>query len=400
MIDLERSLTDLARSVHDDDVAERMTGQVRHMVTRIRRRRAARHSATGIVGVGAAAAVAVGGLHLADRSPAPVSAGPLEWPSCGEAGPDTAHASSQPLRLGGVAGPLAERGEGVPLRLTVTNVGSERVSFTTAGTTTFVVLKDGLVTGTGVAPQVGGGLLSPDTILSSPEEMVAVDPCGDEQVLRQGDYVLVANMTVDVPGAGTVDLVSPELPFTVVGPATAEQAERTAALEDLVAASTEVSAQYPFGVCGTRVPATADDLLTIHLELDSLSYAAGDLMPGTAAVVARDGLTVLGNSLITTAPLVLTRDGVVVGRGHIGPEDIALNTFSADESYPMPVLGNTLLCGLPGSVDTERKLPSGTYQAYATLEVALKEIQHPDGTAESRSDLVVVWSQPVDITIR
>ncbi|HEY3436218.1 MAG TPA: hypothetical protein VGK35_00905, partial [Actinotalea sp.] len=72
-VDLEQSLAELAGSVHDDGTADRMNGQVRSMVTRIRRRRATRHAVTGAVGVGAAAAVTFGGLQLArpDRVPQP-----------------------------------------------------------------------------------------------------------------------------------------------------------------------------------------------------------------------------------------------------------------------------------------------------------------------------------------
>lgn len=66
-LDLRHALDDLARTVHDDAVTDRMTGQVHHMVTRVRRRRAARRTALGAVGAGAAAAVVVGGVQVAER---------------------------------------------------------------------------------------------------------------------------------------------------------------------------------------------------------------------------------------------------------------------------------------------------------------------------------------------
>src|SRR5690606_27336785 len=70
-VDLEQSLDRLARSVGDAVAAERLGGQVHRMVARIRRRRAARRTATGVVGVGAAAAVGVGGVQYLGRESAP-----------------------------------------------------------------------------------------------------------------------------------------------------------------------------------------------------------------------------------------------------------------------------------------------------------------------------------------
>lgn len=63
-IDLEQALHDMASSVHDEVTADRMAGQVRHMVARVRRRRAARRTSQGVVGLGAASALVLAGAHL------------------------------------------------------------------------------------------------------------------------------------------------------------------------------------------------------------------------------------------------------------------------------------------------------------------------------------------------
>jgi hypothetical protein len=44
-------------------------------------------------------------------------------------------------------------------------------------------------------------------------------------------------------------------------------------------------------------------------------------------------------------------------------------------------------------------LPAGDYQAYAVLEVALKEVTEADGAAVWRSDLVTIVSAPAAVTI-
>ena len=63
-IDLERALADVAATVDDDVTAERMSGQVRHMVARVRRRRAVRHTAQGVASVGVVAVIGVAAPDL------------------------------------------------------------------------------------------------------------------------------------------------------------------------------------------------------------------------------------------------------------------------------------------------------------------------------------------------
>jgi len=120
-VDLETSLDQLARSVHDDAVAERMTGQVHQMVAQIRRRRAARYTASGLVSMGTVAAVAVVGVQLAGRNatPGPVATQPdataVAWPGCGDAAPAAPVADETQMYLEGSAGPEVVAGDDVPV---------------------------------------------------------------------------------------------------------------------------------------------------------------------------------------------------------------------------------------------------------------------------------------------
>ncbi len=407
-IDLEGALADLARSVHDDGVADRMNGQVRHMVGRIRRRRAARYSATGVIGAGAVAALAVGGMQLADRFPAavppaatdPTPDGASDGLSleCGDRVPaDALRPEWEGFRLElEVSGPAA--GSDVPVVVRLVNDGNRYFGWDTTQIVQLAALRDGeiVATGTKSAPS---GRFSPDSAWSA-EELVSLSECAGEGGFGAGDYELVASaLLANADGSEPLGLSAGPVPFTIAEAPSRDTPDGDAAILAIIAESERISAKYPFGVCGTRVPVEPSDLLTIDMQLDSLSYAPGSLMEGTAAITAIDGLTVLGNSPVTAAHVVLVRDGVVVGRGHYDPEHIALNTFSAAEPYPLPALGNALLCSLPGAPATELELPPGTYQAYATLEVALKEVQFADGSAESRSDLIVARSRPVDVTI-
>ena len=419
-IDLERELTDLARSVHDDGVTERMNGQVRHMVTRIRRRRAARHSATGVIGVGAVAAVAVAGLQLADRFPGPVPPAATE-PSdptpylvtgallrCGEPAPAATDLDETGLHLvpefSDSAGAAADfAGGDLPtVDVLLVNGTEDEVTVRRTEGVTAAVVHDGVVVSLSVSadPGITTGDLPPGAGYTMSTRAVLLN-CDTSEPLPEGEYEVVVAITVeDATHGRVVTLVGEPVGFTITdSPLDEEVADAEAAIQAIIAASAEISAEYPFGVCGTRVPATASDLLTIDMELASLSYAAGDLMEGTANITAVDGLTVLGNAPITAVHVVLVRDGVVVGRGHYDPEYVDLITFTPDRPYPLPALGNALLCGLPTAQAPDFELPAGTYQAYGTLDVALKEVQFADGSAESPSGGVVARSEPVDVVI-
>lgn len=393
-IDLERSLTDLARSVHDDAVAERMSGRVRHMVTRIRRRRAARYSATGVIGVGAAAAVVVGGLQLADRYPSTVPPAatdqtvPPAAVDCGLPVPDPLVTSDGTFTLVGTAGPSAPYGEPVPVALTLISANAQ--TFSEGETVQIFVLADGVLVGTGRGDSVDLGVV--EGVDATPGAAVAVTPCDGDAPLDLGGYELVALVTVELSDGTSRTVTSDRLPFAITD-APADDAE--AALQAIIAAA---PVDEPFPACGSLVPAPADDpILTLGLLLSPEGpYYSGAL--STDAILSTTG----GRGVIANAPtsalIVLTRDGVVVGRGY-WESDVDILGIEPGGELSIPAIGQFDLCTIPMVEGPQEPLPGGTYSAYAVLEVALKEVHLSDGSAESRSDLVVVRSDPVEIEI-
>ena len=82
-LDLELALSELAHTppVGDDSFpADGMTATVRRMATHVRRRRAAKHAGTSIVGVAAVAAIAIGGSAI--KSHVDAAGGPSTALSC------------------------------------------------------------------------------------------------------------------------------------------------------------------------------------------------------------------------------------------------------------------------------------------------------------------------------
>lgn len=397
-IDLESSLADLARSVHDDAVADRMNGQVRHMVTRIRRRRAARYSATGVVGLGATAAVAVGGLQLADRSPAPVppaatdpTSAPVPAMGCGQPSSDLPATSDATFDLFGEAGPTAPYGEPVPVALTLASANAQ--TYTVGETLQVVVLEDGVVVGTaeGDASDLGveAGI--------DPQEGAAITVigCDGDNPLSTGEYQLVALATVELFDGTSRTVVSDPLPFAITD---AEPVEASTAEEALADTLARAPVDEAFPVCGSAVPTQVDPPVVIDLVLGERVYAPGEVFTTEVTVRSTADRNVLANAPSPLARIVLTRDGIVVGQVIHEPVDSNLITVAPDEPLTVPADAQLSVCRI-GFVDYPPfALPAGTYQAYAVAEMWLKEIQTPDD-AYSLNELFAAMSEPVDVTI-
>ena len=311
-VDLETSLDQLARSVHDDAVAERMTGQVHQMVAQIRRRRAARYTATGLVSMGTVAAVAVAGVQLAGRNatPGPVATQPdtpaVAWPGCGEAAPEvpavTADTPAGPY-VEGSAGPEVVAGDPVPVTLRFVNDGAGAVSLDAATRTPFAVVADGLVVATaGLAGYVdviepGGNRKTSGTI-----DLVA---CGGDTPLDPGDYQVFAAVTLMLAD-GPHDLVAGPWPFTITeapAPTTDPAADPTEQLNAILAAAPSVT--DPFPACGSVVPSGDDPVLALDLALGERTYTPGETVTTVATVRTTAGRTVIGNAPIAGALIVL-----------------------------------------------------------------------------------------------
>lgn len=420
-IDLQHSLADLAGSVYDDALAARLTAQVGPMVGRIRRRRAARATAVGAVSMGTVAAMAVGAVALANRggNPAPGPAtGPVthdgEALECGDAVPDTL-VSDPALALAGETPTTVAHGSDLMTTLRWWAPGKQEVRYAEARVDV-AVAQDGVVVGVAsdewpVDPPASETPLSHTETgtLGAFASRLPVEPCDGDTPLDPGDYQVVATVTL-TSGDGETWRASTGPRGLAISSAedavaaAAAEAEAEAAVREIIDASPQVNAEQPFGTCGTVVPEIgADEPMTLELDLDSgtgMQYAPGDLIDGVAFLLPTGGRTsVLAALPDIGATVVLTRDGVVVGRG--APLDDTSSVYdTTPEATVMYGTGEVLLCSLPGADAPELDLPPGIYQAYAVMPAALQEITEADGTTHPASDALVLRSQPVDVIVQ
>ena len=397
-IDLERALADVAATVHDDVTADRMSGQVWHMVTRVRRRRAVRHTAQGVAGIGAVAVIGVaatslgGPLRGAEVAPATASPdatlppAPLPALSCGSGVPG-ATAAPLALELGGAAG--AERGASTTVAATLRNTDGADLELEGWRTFEVVAVADGRVVGTMAGAGSESGTLPADSVLrpggaAEVTTTTGFASCDDPATtLPAGDYTLVGRLLV---GVGDVDVaaVSEPVPVTVTGPEEgASELERALTLEALLAAAQETDG--PFPVCGTK-PWLDDGMPA--LELDYVAGAAdlavpATVLPGGVVLKTTEGRYAVANAS-PLARVVLLRDGVVVGVPFLDPEDLADVDLAAGETQPFDLMTTTALCGTgEGGSGEALPLPAGEYTAIAALDLMVKEIggpgEEPDG---------------------
>ncbi len=414
-IDLEQALHDVASSVHDDATAERMAGQVRHMVTRVRRRRAARHTANGLVGVGAAAAIAVtttqilgadgrgyDGQDRAAGTGEEASPSPAEdlFGTCGStvvvsdadaglivetaleplAGSDVLHASVR-AELRADAG-AAEYADPV-----------------------IVLARDGVV----VSPV--GQVVS--VAESAPPAFALEQPlvsCEDGAPLAGGRYQVFVRQEVTAPDGSVVATVHGPVPLTVPDGAGAGRDGSPSSDDDVAAAEAriteilatrELADHFPF--CGAVVPpGPADPLLTATVVEPSggLVVAPGERGEVSLGLRTGGGRHVIANSA-PAGTLVFLVDGVAVGYQWLDSEDLTLVDLGPEDQVTLPVRVDASVCGADGAVEGGGlPLPPGEYEAVASLDLLLKEITEADGRARPSSEPWTVVSEPVTVTVR
>lgn len=401
-VDLEQSLAELARSVGDDATAERMTGQVRHMVSRIRRRRAARHAANGVVGVGAAAAVTFGAVQLGGRpvAEAPPVAGQSEDPAAQQLGACGAppRDAAQELSAGsgatglGLEAPPAEGVSGSTVDVAGVSPGS------------VVLLRDGVVV---TEPGVTEGPVT-DSFPGHATFELSLVACDTGRPLAPGPYELhLTGSYAQQDGRGGVEVRGVTVPFTVLpegampqtDPTNDPAAEAEAAAAASLAALVADAPTGTFPSCGSAVPPVDDRLLALDLALEDRTYAPGETLATDVILRTTSGRHVIGNAPTTGAHIVLATQGVVVGTVHRDPEDVDLVDLGPDDSTPVRATGALALCTTPMTDGAQLPLPRGTYQAYAVMDVMLKEVTTADGEASSVTETSVAVSDPVDVTV-
>lgn len=422
-IDLEDSLAQLARSVGDEVTTARMTGQVHHMVSRVRRRRAARQAAQGAVGIGAVAAVAFGAVQLAGRdatSPAPAATqdavDPTPQPAeCGGPAPATPAFTDETAatwRLTGDVSPAVPAGRPVEIATRLMDGQSRLVTQgeATAVSLTLTAVQDGLVVArtTITFSDERPGVTVNDYVIS--QESLDLVACDSPAALPPGDYDLVAQeVLLLADGRTPVEVIGGPWPFTITevdaaadpepepGTLTEEQLQAQAAVDAILADAATWGVDSPG--CGWLVADDPASPLTLTVRSDAATFPAGQLLELEADLTTIDGAHVIGNAGGWAARLVLARDGVVVGATYWDPEDATLVDVGPDSPVTLPLLGGLNVCSRQMTDTFGPALPPGTYQAHAVLDVMLKEVTTADGEATSRSDLVRAVSAPFDLTV-
>jgi hypothetical protein len=225
-IDLERALTDIAATAQE--VAAPVP--IDRLLGRLHRRRAARSATMTVAGVGAVAAVAVGGMHLVGRGqtgpePGPLVAadpadpadvtdppgvtlaqppGPVELRTFGECGailtdPDPGTGRLVSLT---VDAPSKVVAAGQPLTVTVSQSGTEWDEVEVNGDVKTVVTRDSVV----VSP-VGEPAIVQDSAPPVARATLETVSCANGSPLPPGEYELVARLWVTLPaGDSPVEL--------------------------------------------------------------------------------------------------------------------------------------------------------------------------------------------------
>lgn len=391
------------------------------LTTRIRRRRAVRTGAAGALGALTVAAVAVGATALTDgRGTASVPAG-TEQPQpdgatgltldCGDGvSLDSLRPENGDMVLGDpeVVSSTTTEGDLLDVRIRLRNEGEDDLTWDTMQVVQLAALEDGSVVATGSVPI---GYVGTPGVRWTWTDAVVMSPCGAGTALPAGEYDLLASVVLaDADGTDALGLSSGPVPFSVTSAARTEEERRAeaerrteaeVALAEVVAAAATARPDAAVGTCGTRLPEVTDPYLGLDIELSPA--APGASLEGAASLTTRDGLRVVGDASITGARVVLTLDGVVVGRGEADPDYVNRLVVTADRPLELPAVGDAVLCRLPGDDGPTLPLPAGTYQAYGLYQVAVTEVEQTDGDAVEVTPLVTgtrtVVSEPVDVVV-
>ncbi len=378
------------------------------LTARVRRRRAVRAGAAGTLGALTVAAVAVGATALTDGRG---SAHDPAWTTddaddaalhCGDVVlTDTIRPESEGLTLAApaLANATVVAGEPVDVTAGLAYDGTLRLEWDVEQYLQLAVLQDGTVVATGMLPFIEA--MPPGRYTTA--DTVPLWPCAAVGELTPGTYDLVATVALANPGdAEALELSAGPVPFRIVpAPAGPDEARRQAeaALAEVVAAAESARADAAVGACGTRMPTVTDPYLGLDIEL-SPSARTGEPVYGTGSLTSRDGLTVVGDTPMSSVRLVLTRDGVVVGRGQYDADFASRLVVDGHESQDLPAVGDAVVCRLPGAEGPTLPLPAGTYQAYGLLQVTVSEVQAPGDTFPTAvTGTRTVVTEPVDVVV-
>lgn len=413
-LDLQHQLADLAASVDDDALTERLTVQVEPMVTRIRRRRAARATATGALSLGSVAAVALGAVALIDLGSGgetrPAATVPATAPAhdgaplaCGQQLPETL-VGDDALAFTGETTSNVDPGGDLLATLRWWSTGAEEITYSSARVDVAVV-RDGVVVGVaGEALPLGTEPVTLETTetgtLGSFAAGLPLAGC-DGDALAAGSYRVVATVTLAGQGETWRASAGP-WPLTVASAPSGAATDAEARVQEILAAAAADAASLPFGQCGSVVPDAESWPLTLELDLDSgsgMRYAPGERLQGVALLGASGVRSARAQVPDAGPTVVLVRDGVVVGGTVPAEGRTRLLSVTASGPQVLATGGVAEVCALPGAAGAVG-LPAGIYQAYAVVPVTLDRVVAEDGTEDASGGEVVVHSRPVDVIVQ
>ena len=413
--DLEGELSRLAQSVHDDGAGDRMHGQVRHMVGRIKRRRAARRTATGAVGVGAVAAVALGGMQLAGRPdgspPAAPTAGPQTgFGQCGSTITDPNPGADPVVGLDAFVREVSDEGL-APFALLDVSFTGQTEAIEDIGEIRMVAARDQVV----VSPlaTLSGVRESFPPSYSFEQSMVS---CEDGSPLS-GSYEIYAlqelsvqdasGLTQVLGGAWVVTIGEPSVsgPTAEPEPEPDQEPDPTADAQAALDAMVASPVQNPgllFPRCGTVAVEALDDGMPV-IELDlvdaELTLPSGGSHSSTVLLHTTEGAYAIGNAS-PNATLVVLKDGVVVGYQWLDPEGLTDVDLADGQMQEFPVLATMNLCGTgEGGQGPAVPLPAGEYTMMAALDVMMKESGYPGAEPDGRTYTITAVSEPRPLTV-
>lgn len=401
-IDLHSTLGALA------DGGERRTAPTEELLARVHRRRAARAATTGAVAIGTVAAVAVGAVALSGRpttrhDPA-VEPGPSTTYvpdgsgfTCGGFAPRDAITEASGIRWDADLPNTWLEGDLLPVTARLER--TDDTARLTSASMMVALLSDGRVVAIGGVPvDAGTDGLAP---FAAPVTVGAlVEPCGDDR-LAPGEYTLVATLLYDFDDARSGDLqVSAPLTVTAWPTSDGLEAEREAAVADILAAAADTVARAP-GTCASSIAPTPVGDAPIRADV-TMTYDAR--FPRPQSYVGHGGIENVGAGPLTVDALpdgsrmVLTRDGVVVGVGERASWQGALTgmAMGPGESWGLWPVQTLHVCDLEGAGASQTDLPADDYEAWY---VVTADVTAQDGAAAGTPQRVTVISEPLDVTL-
>jgi len=426
-LDLGRGLRDLADATRSD-----VHLPVADLTRRMHRRRARQHTVTAAVGVGAAGAVAFGVTQVPWRPPTTTLSG--DWPAafaaCGQPLPELDEPDFGLERLELVAAGPQEITAGDRWSGTLTTSLSELLVLPalppiTVSQPAVVLTRPGsdVVVAVGMADAddpvwepalVHGESVTGDLdvrLVSCAPALRDVEATAENEVLRAGEYTVWVQQDATAqwtsgPLASTdkqvLVLAASPLPLVVIEagapvPSPEPSDEPTAGpLPGL-----DPTAAFP--ACGAAVGDVVVDStfqpLRIAPDIETVTWQSGSMneLVVSATVGSSGGYSVIANAP-TSATLVLSQDGVVVGAlPEVGDVDVL--DLTSDETEVLDAVGLTTRC------DTGEPLPAGAYDVHTVLSAYLKEVTsaegevQPIGTPDGLAPEALVVSEPTRVTV-